>query len=349
MDSDGRQKVESNDRMKMKEGINMERDLTLTEALELLQNARNLNQPDAAFDLFRRASQKRRQVLGDQLWWTSGSGGIFPCHVVPRCTYCSFFTENQFPMDALLRGLELIENMGIRQFHISGGTDLKGGFEEPLLAMVRTIREHSSLQLEVNLGPSFSKQAVLELKRLGVESITSSLECTNPEIFQAVKPGDSLEQRQRLLELCQELDMPSRTMMLVGLGERDEDRISHLFYLKQFDKLYQLRISRFMPFPGTTLQAHPRCSPWETALVTAMARLILPDREISLAAGNGTEDIPLWYLAGGGNQLMGVSITSHAPKASSEVFVHEIGEHLYVVDKRKEIQRILEGMLLKIV
>lgn len=326
----------------------MERGLTPAEALELMQNARNLNQPDAAFDLFRRACQKRNQILGDQLWWTSGSGGIFPCHVVPRCSYCSFFTEDHFPMDALLRGLELIEDVGIRQFHISGGTDLNGGFEEPLLAMVRTIREHSNLELEVNLGPSFSEQGVLELKRLGVESVTSSLECTNPEIFRAVKPGDSLPRRQKLLEICEELEMPSRTMMLVGLGESDADRIAQLFYLKQFNRLYQLRISRFMSFAGTALQAHPRCSPWETALVTAIARLILPDREISLAAGNSPEDIPLWYLAGGGNQVLGVSITRRAPKASSGVFVHEIGEQMYVVDKRKEIQRILEGMLLKI-
>jgi biotin synthase len=334
---------------RMRKGeINVELDLTPAEALELMQNARNLNQPEAAFDLFRRACQKRKQMLGDSLWWTSGSGGIFPCHVVPRCSYCSFFTEDHFPIDALLRGLELIETMGIRQFHISGGTDLNGSFEEPLLAMVRTIREHSNLQLEVNLGPSFSDQAVLELKRLGVESVTSSLECTNPEIFGAVKPGDSLERRQRLLETCEELAMPSRTMMLVGLGESDEDRIAQLFYLKRFQQLYQLRISRFMPFAGTALQAHPRCSPWENALVTAIARLILPDREISLAAGNSPEDIPLWYLAGGGNQLLGVSITRRAPKASPEVLVHEIGEQLYVVDKRKEIERILEGMLLKI-
>lgn len=332
----------------MKGEINVEHSLTPTEALALMQNARNLNQPEAAFALFQRACQGRKQMLGDQLWWTSGSGGIFPCHVVPRCSYCSFFTEDHFPIDALLRGLELIENMGIRQFHISGGTDLNGGFEEPLLAMVRTIREHSSLQLEVNLGPSFSEQTVLELKHLGVESITSSLECTNPEIFSTVKPGDSLDRRQDLLETCEKISMPSRTMMLVGLGESDEDRIAQLFYLKQFRELYQLRISRFMPFSGTALQSHPRCSPWETALVTAIARLILPDREISLAAGNGTEDIPLWYLAGGGNQLLGVSITRHMPKASPDVIVHEIGEQIYVVDKRKEIERILEGMLLKI-
>ncbi|WP_312426444.1 radical SAM protein [Lacrimispora sp.] len=332
----------------MKGEINVEHSLTPTEALALMQNARNLNQPEAAFALFQRACQGRKQMLGDQLWWTSGSGGIFPCHVVPRCSYCSFFTEDHFPIDALLRGLELIENMGIRQFHISGGTDLNGGFEEPLLAMVRTIREHSSLQLEVNLGPSFSEQTVMELKHLGVESITSSLECTNPEIFSTVKPGDSLDRRQDLLETCEKISMPSRTMMLVGLGESDEDRIAQLFYLKQFRELYQLRISRFMPFSGTALQSHPRCSPWETALVTAIARLILPDREISLAAGNGTEDIPLWYLAGGGNQLLGVSITRHMPKASPDVIVHEIGEQIYVVDKRKEIERILEGMLLKI-
>ncbi len=47
-------------RMMTKGGVKVERGLTPAEALELMQNARNLNQPDAAFDLFRRACQKKK-------------------------------------------------------------------------------------------------------------------------------------------------------------------------------------------------------------------------------------------------------------------------------------------------
>ena len=136
-------------------------------------------------------------------------------------------------------------------------------------------------------------------------------------------------------------------MMLLGLGETDEDRIEQLFFLKQFKKLYQLRLSRFMPFPGTPYKDRPRCSPWDVALITAMARLLLPKVEVCLAAGNSTDDIPLWYLAGGGNQLIGASITRKAPPRTPEIDIYEIGDGAYVVDQRRQVARVLEGMKLE--
>ncbi len=323
----------------------MNRNLTSDQALVLMKKARD---PRNAQVLFHQASEIRDQEIGRRLWWTSGSGGIFPCTVTPRCSYCTFCTDKLFPIDSLLKSLEKIENLGLQQFHISGGTDLQGGYDEQILEMVKLIRARSGLKLEINLGPSFKKQTVIELKKMGVDSITSSLESNSPEVFRLAKPGDSLEHRRELLQFCEEADMPSRSMMLVGLGETDQERIEHLFFLKQFSKLYQLRISRFMPFPGTVFQNKPRCSPWETALVTAMARLILPNIEISLAAGNNLDDIPLWYMAGGGNQLMGVSIAKQKPLPALDVDVYEIGENAFVVDKRKQVERILEAMQLEV-
>ncbi|WP_019849909.1 ATP-binding cassette domain-containing protein [Desulfitobacterium sp. PCE1] len=243
---------------------------------------------------------------------------------------------------------EAMEKMGIQQFHISGGTDLDEGYDEQLLELVRKIKARSGLKLEINLGPSFRKETILELKKLGIDSITSSLECNAPEVFAAAKPGDSLERRRELLQCCEEVDIPSRSMMLLGLGETDEDRIEHLFFMKQFEKLYQLRLSRFMPFPGTPYKDRPRCSPWDSALITAMARLVLPNVEICLAAGNSTDDIPLWYLAGGGNQLLGVSLTRKEPPAAPDIDVYKIEEGAYVVDKRKQVIRVLEGMNLEV-
>lgn len=323
----------------------MELNLTQEQALLILENARN---PEKAYDLFAQASEIRDKIFGKGLWWSSGSGGIFPCQVKPRCSYCSFYTEKMFPTDVLLKGLEKIESLGIQQFHISGGTDLDEGYDEQLLELVRRIKERSGLKLEINLGPSFRKETILELKKLGIDSITSSLECNAPDIFAAAKPGDSLERRRELLQFCEEADIPSRSMMLLGLGETDQDRIEHLFFMKQFSKLYQLRLSRFMPFPGTLYKDRSRCSPWETALFTAMARLILPNVEICLAAGNSTDDIPLWYLAGGGNQLLGVSIARKAQAPAPDVDVYEIGEGAYVVDKRRQIEKVLEGMQLEV-
>ncbi|MEA4970156.1 MAG: radical SAM protein [Candidatus Pelethousia sp.] len=240
--------------------------------------------------------------------------------------------------------MEKLEQLGYRQFHISGGTDLNDGFETELLVMLREIQLHSSIGIEVNFGPSFSGEALREMKRLGVESVTSSLECTVPAIFSAAKPGDSLARRIALLEACEEAGIASRSMMLIGLGESIEDRIDHLIFLRKFPHLYQLRISRFMPFAGTPYAIHPRCSSWELAHTVALARLILPDREISLGAGNGEDDIPLWYLAGGGNQLVGAFVSAKEPPKRPDVDVYRIDEYAYVIDSRKSKERILEKM-----
>ena len=296
------------------------------------------------YELFQRAAETRLSAIGSIPWLTSGSGGVFPCFVQPRCGYCSFYSEEMFPADALCRYVEKLTALGYRQFHISGGTDLSGGFAEPLLTLLRKLKTCTGIQIEVNLGPSFSEDAVLEMKSLGVESITSSLECTNPKVFAQAKPGDSLEKRIDLLRICERNGIPCRSMMLIGLGETMEDRIQQLFFLSQFSSLYQLRISRFQPFAGTAYAQNPRCTPWEVAQITALARLILPDREICLAAGNTDDDIPLWYLAGGGNQVMGAFVTSREPKAGSGTDVYKMGDRAYVIDRQQEKRRLFDKM-----
>ena len=85
--------------------------------------------------------------------------------------------------------------------------------------MVEAMRAVSDIDIEVNLGPSITRETVRKLKELGVCSITSSLETFNEEMFKAAKPGDSLEKRKELLEICEAEGMATRGMMLVGLGE----------------------------------------------------------------------------------------------------------------------------------
>lgn len=315
--------------------------LTRQDAVGLLRDCRD---PRRALDLFARAGAVRDEILGRRLWWTSGSGGVFPCHVRPRCGYCAYHTTSMFPVDSLLRGLEKIEELGLRQFHISGGTDLDAGFDDELLDLVTTIQRSSSLRLEINLGPSFRRQTVEELRRRGIDSITSSLECDRDDVFAMAKRGDSLARRRELLRWCDEVGMASRSMMLVGIGETDEDRVDHLFSLRAYRNLYQVRLSRFMPQPSTPFRTRSLCSPWDVALVTAIGRLVLPDVEVCLAAGNSADDIPLWFLAGGGNQVLGVMLTRTRPAPDPDTDVHEVDENTYVVDTRRKLSRYLDGM-----
>ncbi len=311
-------------------------------ALRILEESRK---PKNAMQLFQVASMLRDNSLGKELRWSAGIPGVIPCKVVPRCTYCTYFTNKVFPLEHLLSAVKIIESLGLKQLHLSGGTDLHG-YDREIIEMVKAIRAISDIDIEVNFGPSFSEEAVKTLKEMNVRSITCSLEIFNDELFRQAKPGDSLEKRKKLLEICEREGVSIRSMILVGLGETYEDRIRHLFYLKGFSQLYHVRFSRFYPYPDTAYSEHPRCSPWELARTVAVARLIMPHVDLGMASGNTLDDIPLWYLAGGGNQLLGVGVSStrryYKPEPGLQII--PVAEDVFVVNRMPVMQQYMEGM-----
>lgn len=299
--------------------------------------------PENALLLFAAASKIRDERLGKELWWSAGISGIFPCKIVPRCRYCTFHREKFIPFRDIAAGAKEIAGLGIRHMHLSGGTNLQG-YDREILELIEEIRSVTDIEVEVNLGPSLSLDTIRRLKELGIKSVTSSLEVCNDKLFQQVKPGDSLEARKNLIKMCEQEGMSVRSMILIGIGETLQDRIDHLFYLKSFSRLYHLRFSRFYPFPETGCGMIPRCSSWDLARTIAVARLILPDVQLGLAAGNTHDDIPLWFLAGGGNQASGATVSNKPPKPFPEQQITRISDDLFLTDKRRLIERYMIEM-----
>ena len=293
-------------------------------ALRILQES---SDPKNAMKLFQTASAIRDEHIGRDFWWTAAIEGILPCKISPMCGHCSYSIQEKLSNELLLKALKTLEGLGFKHLHLSGGANL-AGYDAEVLSMVEAMRAVSDIAIEVNFGPSLGRETVRRLKELNVSSITSSLETINEEVFEAAKPGDSLERRKALLQMCEEEGVSTRGMLLIGLGENYDDRIRQLFYLKSLKGLRHVRFSRFMPPASASYSNHPRCSPWEVARIVAVARLIMPDVQLGLAAGNSHDDIPLWFLAGGGNQLLGAAAVRRNPKAQTEVEVIPIEEGL---------------------
>lgn len=303
--------------------------------------------PANAYELFREAGALRDQTIGRSPWWSAGISAILPCELEPLCTYCTFFTQRAAATDDIVAAARAIADLGIRHLHLSGGTRLvdetmaTGGYDREMVELVQAIRRSVDVEIEVNVGPSLTRSGVRDLKELGVGAVTSSLEVLNPQVFARYKPGDSLAGRIRLMEICEEEGMPIRSMMLVGLGESDEDRIAHLVFLRRFSMLTHLRMSRYMPFPGAA-SGGVRCSPWPVARLTAIARLMFPAIDLGLAAGNGPDDLALWWLAGGGNQVLGATASMKDPRGKAgEHRAITVGERIVVHDNMAQISRYL--------
>lgn len=315
---------------------------------EVLDLYRRSADPSFAGNLFSAAGQLRDHHLGRDPWWSAGISAITACELDELCTYCTFFTRHAAATKDIVAGVRAIVDLGIRHLHLSGGTRLAidnasaSGYDKEMTDLVAAIRREVDVDIEINVGPSLTRSGVRALKDLGVVAITSSLEVLNPELFKRFKPGDSLAGRIRLMELCEEEDMAIRSMMLVGLGETDEDRIDHLLFLRRFSMLRHLRLSRYMPFPGTA-SGGVRCSPWPLARLTAIARLLYPALDLGLAAGNDPDDIALWWLAGGGNQVLGASASMKDPRGKNggETRAITVGERIVVHDNMARMARYL--------
>ena len=59
--------------------------------------------------------------------------------------------------------MKTIDELGIRHLHLSGGTDF-AGYDNEMSDAVHAIREVSQIDIEINLGPSFTRDGVRRLK-----------------------------------------------------------------------------------------------------------------------------------------------------------------------------------------
>lgn len=302
--------------------------ITREEALNLFQETEDHTK---ARELFEVASKVRNDELGTELKCHGGIASCLPCRLEPLCRYCIYFTDPEkepLTLDEIRKAAKYLEDYGVKDFHIGGGTDLNSDGEE-VVEIVEAVREVTSADLTVNVGAALSRGAIEELKKLGVKNIVSAFETINEELFEKTKPGDSLEAKKKLAEMVNDAGLGLTSGVLAGLSlepSRYEDYVDLLFYLKSFQNFRRFYVSRFFPYPGTPMENHQRCSAMEGARIIAIARLVFRDADISTAAGWSYDDIPLWIMAGGGNRIMGIHI-NREPHYRRSWYLHKAVEH----------------------
>ncbi len=303
--------------------------------------------PLKALELYKKAFQVREEIKGNKIEAITGSGVILDCKLTPPCSYCGVWDNKSERFEKVLQAIPTLSKIGIDKIMLVGGSSIDGHDDEAI-RLVKAINDVSDIKIEINFGGLFSKDTVKKLKGMNVVGITSSLEVYNEEIFRAAKPGDSFEMRKELLQTAEDEGLPIRSFMMAGLGESDKDRIDHLFYLKSFKQMSNLMLSKFTPYEGTPYGDRMPCPTWEIARTIAIARLIMPNINI-LSGRTGTEAIPLWYIAGGGNQIFGVGISEIKDiKLESGEEIIPVNSEMAIVNRIPVIKHQLEGMGAKV-
>ncbi|MCK9152532.1 5,10-methenyltetrahydromethanopterin hydrogenase cofactor biosynthesis protein HmdB [Methanobacterium alcaliphilum] len=267
------------------------------------------------------------------------------CQVSPKCKYCgfaagtskegyfhSFFKQDQEILDAVLN----IEKSGIPRVSCSGAHGFKG---KHAVKAAQIVKENTSLELLVNVGSDLTKSAIEQLAYYETDTICCNLETVNEEIFNDLKPGETLDQRIEICQMVSDEGVELSSGLLIGLGESYQDRINHLNFLKRFETLGEIPIMGFNPYKGTPMENHPKCSLEEQLKTIAITRILFPPIRITVPTPTiGPKNVQFSLMAGADN------LATVIPDS----YPHEVkGVGSPVFGNLKDVLEVLDEMGLK--
>ena len=177
---------------------------------------------------------------------------------------------------------------------------------QKVLEMVRGV---SALGLEVccTLGMLSERQAE-QLKEAGLSAYNHNLD-TSPEFYGSIITTRVYDDRLRTLVAVRKAGITVCCDGILGMGEREEDRIGLLQQLAMLNPHPEsVPINMLVRVAGTPLANMPPLDPLEMVRAIATARILMPASRVRLAAGRkqlSQEAVTLCFLAGANSIFVG--------------------------------------------
>lgn len=175
-----------------------------------------------------------------------------------------------------------------------------------VLDMVKGV---SSMGLEVccTLGMLTEDQA-RKLKEAGLYAYNHNLD-TSEEHYKEIISTRTYDDRLDTLENVRNADISVCSGGIIGMGEREEDRVGMLLTLANLPEHPEsVPVNALVPVEGTPLEDQPRVSVWEMVRMIATARIIMPKAMVRLSAGRvrmNLEEQALCFMAGANSIFAG--------------------------------------------
>lgn len=323
------------------------RPITEREALELFYASE-----EEAFcqELFATARGVRKKAQGDRFYFSGGISNVLPCNLRPLCLYCPYWRgedRHSLTVPEIVSAAQWLHGIGIREFHLSGGTTL-GSQGRDVLAIVRAIWDSGlrDMHIVVNCGASMSLDTLRELGQLGVKRVGAVFETLSPTAFCQLKPGDDLEKKLAFAHDIGKAGLALSSGLMAGITPSDtryEDYAFSLARLQEFEHLRYIYISKFCPDETIPMKDHPPCPLDEALRLIAIARLALPSIIIRAAAGWREEQQEATLNAGCAGDLC-VCMT-HRGRGC---WGREGSTELIFMDRRQEREKTLSKLGLKV-
>src|SRR3972149_510411 len=288
--------------------------LSPEEALELT----NLP-PSSIYDLLAVAERVRRRhkgVEGNLCSIVNAKSGL--CK--EDCSFCAqsvkYSTGSpEYPMEdasALLNAAKEASAAGAREVSIvTSGTRIEKERDVAILSeAIRGMRDGLDVESCASLG-ILTTETLKKLKDSGLESYHHNLE-TGRSFFPKVCPTHDYEDDVNVVKTAKALGFHVCSGGIFGLGEGWDVRIELLSTLRELD-VDSIPINFLNPRPGTPLEGANNLTPIECLTIIALARLMLPAKDIIVCGGRhvNLRDLqPLIFAAGANGMMIGNYLTT---------------------------------------
>jgi biotin synthase len=199
---------------------------------------------------------------------------------------------------------------------------------DSVLEMVRGV---ASLGMEVccTLGMLTESQA-MKLKEAGLTAYNHNLD-TSPEFYGSIITTRVYDDRLKTLAAVRKAGITVCCGGILGMGEREEDRIGLLHQLSALNPHPEsVPINMLVRVEGTPVANLPTLDPLEMVRAIGTARILMPASRVRLAAGRkqlSPEAVTLCFLAGANSIFVGEKLltTPNPGRDEDEMLLESLG------------------------
>ena len=247
----------------------------------------NLEDSEQIERLFQAACHLRRKHFGDEIFLY---GFIYTStHCRNDCRFCFFRRSNpespryRKTTPEIVATARRLADSGVHLIDLTMGEDPAlfnnsgVGFDR-LIDLVESIRKATGLPIMVS--PGLIPENILgRLSEAGACWYACYQETHQRRLFNQLRPGQDYDLRLEIKLKAHNRGMLIEEGLLCGVGETANDIAESMAVMQELDA-DQVRVMNFVPQPGTPMVNRTPLDPQKELLISAVMRLVFPDRLI---------------------------------------------------------------------
>ena len=243
------------------------------------------------------------------------------------CAFCaqSAHHETELGVHPLMSDEEMLEHaekeerLSRRFSVVTAGKGLQGSEVEVVGRAVsgfkeKNLRQKPCASLGILCDDDFSF-----LKKKGLTRYHHNIE-TSKNFYPQICTTHSYDDRVATIRAAQKAGLETCVGGILGMGESKEDRLDFFYEIRDLSP-DSVPINFLVPIRGTRLDKIPRIPLWEAVKAIALARFIMPEKDIKLGAGRlevFRDAQHLVFLAGANGMIVGDLLTIKGRKPEDD-------------------------------